>query len=137
MVDAAEVILRYISELASPPTSGRSFLVIDAYGRGVHTPSGEAYRETLLEGLRTFAQGADTALAIKTAPSASGAPTHPALNVAFADVGRIWDGVLGSNPGYRAFGYTSTESCTRCNNNGCTMDGMCDDPEHYFYWFPG
>ena len=62
MVDAANVILKYIKELAAPPTSGRSFLVVDAYGRGVHTPSGEAYRDALVAGLRAFAQGTDVHL---------------------------------------------------------------------------
>jgi hypothetical protein len=42
-------------------------------------------------------------------------------------VAYIWSGVLGSNPGYKAFGYTSTGAC----------DAMCDDPEHYFCWIPG
>ena len=55
------------------------------------------------------------------------------LNVAFADFSRIWDGVLGPDPGYEAFGYTSTDSCV----TGPTTAGSCDDPEHYFYWISG
>ncbi|KAJ3558213.1 hypothetical protein NM688_g1057 [Phlebia brevispora] len=119
---AAEVILAKIQLLAAEPTSARSFLLADAYGRGVHTPAGEAYRQTLFSGLYQLSLGQNISAPVK---------------VAFADIGKIWDGVLGPNPGYRAFGYTSTESCTLCNEHGCTMEGMCDDPAHYFYWIPG
>jgi len=59
----------------------------------------------------------------------------PYLSVAFVDFARIWDGVLGSDPGYQAFGYTSTESCVI--GDGTSTAGSCDDPEHYFYWIPG
>ena len=122
MQAAAEAILKQIRILADQPTAARSFLAVDVYGRGVHTPSGEAFRETLFMGLKGFAHG----LGI-SAP----------LNVAFVDFGRIWDGVLGPYPGYRAFGYSSTGWCAPCNEHGCTMDGMCGDPEHYFEWLPG
>ena len=46
---------------------------------------------------------------------------------------RFWDGVLGPDPGYKACGYTSTDSCA----NWPTAAGSCDDHEHYFYWIPG
>jgi len=58
----------------------------------------------------------------------------PSLNVAFANFARIWDGVLGSNPGYKAFGYTNSSSCLT-GDQGTV--GECDDPKHYFYWIEG
>ncbi|KAG0698546.1 hypothetical protein DFH29DRAFT_810190, partial [Suillus ampliporus] len=54
----------------------------------------------------------------------------PLLNVAFANFATIWDGMLGSHPGYEAFGYKDPGSCI-------VDDRMCDDPEHYFYWLYG
>ncbi len=122
MQAAAQVILSQIQILASPPTSARSFLLTDVYGRGVHTPSGEAYKQTIFSGLHGFYLGRNISAPIR---------------IAFADFSRIWDGVLGPDPGYEAFGYTSTDACTICNDSGCTTNGMCDDPEHYFYWIPG
>jgi hypothetical protein len=41
--EAAQVIINQIKILSSPPTNGRNFLVTDVYGRGVHTPDGDAY----------------------------------------------------------------------------------------------
>jgi len=58
----------------------------------------------------------------------------PSLNVAFADFARIWDGVLGDDPGYKAFGYTNSSSCLT-GDQGTV--GECDDPKHYFYWIVG
>ena len=121
MQAAAEVILKQIRVLADQPTAARSFLVVDVYGLGVHAPSGEAFKETLFLGLKGFIQGVGVA--------------EP-LNIAFADFGRIWDAVLGPYPGYKAFGYTSTDSCTPCHGYGCTAEGVCGDPDHYFYWLP-
>lgn len=122
MVKGAEVILAQIQNLTSAPTNARSFLLVDVYGRGVHTPDGEAYKHRLFSGLSDFHLGHNISTPIK---------------VAFADFSRIWDGVLGDDPGYKAFGYTTTDACIVCGDNGCPTDGMCDDPEHYFYWFPG
>jgi hypothetical protein len=113
--EAAQVIIDQIRILASPPTNGRDFLVTGVYGRGVHTPIGDAFTQRIFEGLRDLHYG----------PSS--------LNVAFVDFARIWDGVLGADPGHRAFGYTSTSNCV----NGPTTVGICNDPEHHFYWFAG
>ena len=41
--EAAQVIIDQIKILSSAPTNGRNFLVTDVYGRGVHTPAGDAY----------------------------------------------------------------------------------------------
>ncbi|KAF8425372.1 hypothetical protein L210DRAFT_3567550 [Boletus edulis BED1] len=54
-------------------------------------------------------------------------------NVAFANFATIWDGVLGSDPGYRAFGYVNTGPCSP----GPTTHSNCSDPDHYFEWFWG
>ncbi|KAI0032535.1 carbohydrate esterase family 16 protein [Vararia minispora EC-137] len=116
--EAAEELLSQIAILASPPTSGRSFLVTDVYGRGTHTATGEAWKQAVFDGLSAFHAG-------KNVP----AP----LNVAYGDFSHIWDGVLDGPPGYKAFGYKNTSSCVQ----GSTLDGECDDPTHYFYWIPG
>ena len=115
---AAQTIIEQINVLSSPPTNGRDFLVTDVYGRGMHTVAGDAYVQSIFDDLRDLHY------------------RDPArLNVAFADFSRIWDGVLGPDPGYEAFGYTSTESCVI--GDGKSTVGSCDDPEHYFYWIPG
>lgn len=101
--------------LSQPPTNARNFLITDAYGRGIQDAWGQAWLQSIFDGLIAFhAQ-------------------NPPLNVAFANFGTIWDGVLGSDPGYQAFGYVSTDAC----NPGPTTDGDCTDPDHYFYWFSG
>jgi len=114
--EAAQVIINQIKILSSPPTNGRSFLVTDVYGRGIHTATGDAYVQSIFDGLHDLHTGS------------------PSLNVAFANFARIWDGVLGPDPGYRAFGYTNTSSCIT-GDQGTVGD--CDDPKHYFYWIPG
>jgi len=114
--EAAQVVINQIKILSSPPTNGRFFLVTDVYGRGTHTVAGDAYVQSIFNGLND----------LRTAT--------PSLNVAFANFARIWDGVLGPVPGYRAFGYTNTSSCIT-GDDGTVGD--CDDPEHYFYWIPG
>ena len=61
----------------------------------------------------------------------------PKLDVAFAQFSRIWDGALGADPGYAAFGYVSTDACiVDCSIEFCSTEGMCDDPDHYFYYIP-
>ncbi|KAJ8473056.1 hypothetical protein ONZ51_g8100 [Trametes cubensis] len=70
--------------------------------------------------------------------NASAITGGPPLNFAFAEFSRIWDGVLGTDPGYAAFGYVSTDACiVDCTIQECTTNGMCDDPDHYFYYIPG
>ncbi|EMD36670.1 carbohydrate esterase family 16 protein [Gelatoporia subvermispora B] len=122
MPQAAQVILNQIQILAAPPTNARAFLITDVYGRGAHSAWGEAYKQSIYSGLAQYHDGTNI-----SAP----------INWAFANFAHIWDGVLDGPPGYRAFGYTNTSACTTCNDDGCTMVGMCDDAEHYFYWIPG
>ncbi|KII86154.1 carbohydrate esterase family 16 protein [Plicaturopsis crispa FD-325 SS-3] len=114
MPQAAQAILNQISILSSAPTNARAFLITDVYGRGAHSAAGEAYKQSIFDGLHAFHTNASR------------------LDVAFADFARIWDGVLDGPPGYEAFGYTSTDNCVQ----GATIDPECDDPEHYFYWIP-
>jgi phospholipase/lecithinase/hemolysin len=56
------------------------------------------------------------------------------LQYAFVDLKTLWDGVLGTNPGYAAFGYTNSGACTL---NSSTTAGACTDADHTFYWIPG
>lgn len=113
--EAAQDLLGQMTLLSQPPTNARNFLITDAYGRGIQDAWGQAWLQSIFDGLIAFhAQ-------------------NPPLNVAFANFGTIWDGVLGSDPGYQAFGYVSTDAC----NPGPTTDGDCTDPDHYFYWFSG
>ncbi|KAG6836178.1 hypothetical protein H0H93_010583, partial [Arthromyces matolae] len=119
MQAAAQALLGQIQLLASPPTNARNFMVLDVYGRGVHTPSGEAFKQTIYTGLSNFHAGNN----------------GTRLNVSYINFSTIWDGVLGSDPGYAAFGYTTTDSCVDCS--GCSSTQWCDDPDHYFYWISG
>jgi hypothetical protein len=129
MPQAAQTLLGQIKILASPPTNGRNFMVLDDYGRGTTAPSGEAFKQIIYTGLSTFHE---------TGVQVEGATDPVKLNISYIDFAVIWDGVLGASPGYKAFGYTSTDSCTQCTADlGCTTIGMCDDPNHYFYWIPG
>ncbi len=129
---AAQVILSQIRILASAPTNGRSFLVADVYGRGAHTPAGDAFVQTTFSGLHALHRG------VNSTGQGESEGEGPKLNVAFAEFARIWDGVLGEDPGYAAFGYVSTDACiVDCAQAPCQTDGMCDDPEHYFEYIPG
>ncbi|EJF57074.1 hypothetical protein DICSQDRAFT_112285 [Dichomitus squalens LYAD-421 SS1] len=132
---AAQVILSQIRILASAPTSARSFLVTDVYGRGTHTSAGDAMVQTIFSGLSDLNRGINST---GNGEGLNGKPPGPALKVAFAEFARIWDGVLDGSPGFEAFGYTSTDACiVDCSDTFCSTDGMCDDPDHYFYYIPG
>ncbi|KAF4579656.1 hypothetical protein EYR40_000167 [Pleurotus pulmonarius] len=115
MPQAAQVVLDQIRILSSPPTNGRSFLVVDVYGLQVHSTDGELWKQQIFDGLSQF-------------------HANSGLNVAFIDFSRIWDAVLNPQvpPGFRAFGFTSTDPC--CAVSQCTVSGECADPDHAFYW---
>ncbi|KAI0752416.1 hypothetical protein C8Q80DRAFT_1097312 [Daedaleopsis nitida] len=128
---AARVILSQIRILASAPTNAHSFLVADVYGLGTHSPAGDAFVQTVFSGLH------DLHLGTNSTGHNEAAGDGPKLNVAFAEFSRIWDGVLGPDPGFQAFGYVSTDACiVDCSIEFCGTDGMCDDPDHYFYYIP-
>ena len=121
--------------LASSPTSARNFLVTDVYGRGTHTSAGDAMVQTIFSGLHDLSRGINSTGA---GEGLNGKPLGPRLTVAFAEFARIWDGVLDGTPGFEAFGYVSTDACvTDCSITFCGTDGMCSDPDHYFYYIPG
>ena len=129
------MILSQIRILASAPTSARSFLVTDVYGRGTHTAAGDAMVQTIFSGLSDLHRGINST---GNGEGLNGNPPGPKLKVAFAEFARIWDGVLDGPPGYQAFGYVSTDACiVDCSDTFCSTDGMCDDPDHYFYYIPG
>ncbi len=132
---AAQVILSQIRILASSPTSARKFLVTDVYGRGTHTTAGDAMVQTIFSGLHDLSRGINSTGA---GEGIDGKPPGPQLTFAFAEFARIWDGVLDGTPGFEAFGYVSTDACiTDCSITFCGTDGMCSDPDHFFYYIPG
>ncbi|KAH7909169.1 hypothetical protein BJ138DRAFT_1173810 [Hygrophoropsis aurantiaca] len=147
---AAHSLVSQIRLLASPPTNARDFLVTDVYGRGRKDKWGEEWVKEVYARLgelagykRSPSDDFDTAFdslnsttslvsdsrsqTIRQAPSS----LIPQLNIAFTSFAPIWAGVLGPDPGYRAFGYTSTRECV---GDGARI---CDDPGGAFYWFAG
>ncbi|KAI3608190.1 thermolabile hemolysin [Moniliophthora roreri] len=116
---AAEAVLTQIDILSSAPTNGRSFMVLDVYGRGSTNPAGEDFKQTIYNGL-----------------AQRHSKTLSPLNVAFVDYARIWNGVLGEVPGYKASGHTSTGQCVDCSSD-CDENGWCKDAAHHFYWVYG
>jgi len=112
MPQAAQTLLDQIQILASPPTNARNFMVLDVYGRGTSAPSGEAFKQFIYTGLSTFHQ---------TGLRANDTIGLVRLNISYINFANIWDGVLGTDPGFQAFGYTNTDSCTQCTADlGCT-----------------
>jgi hypothetical protein len=90
--------------------------VLDDYGRGSSSATGDAYKQAVFSGLRSLVRPGGLA------------------GYAFADLKYIWNGVLGAAPGYAAFGYTSDGACVA---NSSSIAGECGDPAHTFYWIPG
>ena len=106
------------------------FLVLDVYGLGTHTPAGDAFMQTVFSGLEGLHHGINS-----TGKGEEG--NGPRLHFAFAELSRIWDGVFGDDPGFEAFGYRTTDACiVNCSLEFCSTDGMCDDPDHHFYYIP-
>lgn len=103
-----------ILELVSSPIFAKNILIVDNYGRGTTTAAGQQYKADLYSGAHALG-------------------SKFGVNVAFADLSNIWNAVLGPNPGYAAFGYTSPGACV---SNVSTV-GECADPDHTFYWMPG
>ncbi|KAF9035124.1 carbohydrate esterase family 16 protein [Panaeolus papilionaceus] len=112
---AAQNIAYNIWTLTSSPTYAKNILIVDNYGRGETSQLGEDYKAELfsaLEPIRRVLKG----------------------NVGFVDLSTLWKGVLGSNPGYQAFGYTNPGSCLPGTSS---TSGACADPARTFYWTPG
>ncbi|KAJ8456852.1 hypothetical protein ONZ45_g18553 [Pleurotus djamor] len=116
LYNVAGTIIYTILRLISYPTYAKHILVVDNYGRGVlETPSGDAFKEGIYAGLNTL-------------------HTRYGINVGFVDLKTVWDGVLGSSPGYQAFGFTSKGACLQ---SPTSTSGACSSPDSTFSWFPG
>jgi len=113
---AASEVIAQIQKLAASPTNGKNFLVLDNYGRGSQSTNGDAWKQAVFSGLSTLrSQG---------------------LNVAFVDFAPLWTAVLGTTPGFAAFGYTNPSSCLP-NLSQTDLSGECSAPNTSFYWLPG
>lgn len=94
--------------LADSPLYAKNILVVDNYGRGNVTDEGEIYKQDLFDGIGTLTK------------------KFTDVNVGFINFENLWTAVLGTDPGYEAFRYTSSGACTV---NETTTVGQCDDPE--------
>ncbi|KAJ7734436.1 carbohydrate esterase family 16 protein [Mycena metata] len=113
---AAAELITQIQQLAAAPTRAKNILVLDDYGRGTHSATGDAFKQAVFNGLSTLrAQG---------------------LNVAFVDFAPLWDAVLGTSPGFAAFGYNTSGACIP-NLEQTNLTGECSTPLNSFYWLPG
>ncbi|KAJ7032603.1 carbohydrate esterase family 16 protein [Mycena alexandri] len=115
---AAAELLTQIKQLAAAPTNAKNIVVLDDYGRGSHSATGDAFKQAVFSGLSTLrAQG---------------------LNVAFVDFAPLWDAVLGASPGFAAFGYDTSGSCIP-NLSQTDLAGECSTPLNSFLlasWTP-
>ncbi|KAF8191021.1 carbohydrate esterase family 16 protein [Mycena galopus ATCC 62051] len=113
---AAAELLAQIQQLAAAPTNAKNILVLDDYGRGKAAPTGDAWKQAVFNGLSTLrAQG---------------------LNVAFVDFAPLWTAVLGTSPGFAAFGYKTVGPCIP-DLEQTDLSGECSTPLNTFYWLPG
>ncbi|KAJ6546038.1 hypothetical protein DFH09DRAFT_1508309 [Mycena vulgaris] len=113
---AAAELLAQIQQLAAAPTKAKNIIVLDDYGRGGHSATGDAWKQAVFNGLSTLrSQG---------------------LNVAFVDFAPLWNGVLGTSPGFAAFGYKTSGACIP-NLSQTDLSGECATPLNSFYWLPG
>ncbi|KAJ7143907.1 carbohydrate esterase family 16 protein [Mycena epipterygia] len=113
---AAAELLTQIQQLTAAPTNAKNILVLDDYGRGTHAATGDAWKQAVFSGLSTLrAQG---------------------LNVAYVDFAPLWDAVLGTSPGFAAFGYKTSGACIP-NLEQTDLSGECATPLNSFYWLPG
>lgn len=100
---------------ASPYISVTDVLIVDNSGYGNPTEASNTFRSTVFSSLNSL-------------------KNKWGLKIAYVDLSHLWQGVQGSNPGYKAFGYTSPGACTK---NNVTTAGACTDPFHTFEWIPG
>ncbi|KAJ7143918.1 carbohydrate esterase family 16 protein, partial [Mycena epipterygia] len=116
LLQAAAELITQIQQLAAAPTNAKNILVLDDYGRGTHAATGDAWKQAVFNGLSTLrAQG---------------------LNVAYVDFAPLWDAVLGTSPGFAAFGYKTDGACIP-NLEQTDLSGECATPLNSFYWLPG
>ncbi|KAJ7444342.1 carbohydrate esterase family 16 protein [Mycena latifolia] len=89
----------------------QNIVVLDDYGRGSHSTTGDAFKQAVFAGLTPLrAQG---------------------LNVAFVDFAPLWDAVLGTTPGFETPG-----ACIP-NLSQTDLSGECSTLLNSFYWLPG
>ncbi|SJL18739.1 uncharacterized protein ARMOST_22339 [Armillaria ostoyae] len=100
--------------MADSPLFAKNILVVDNYGRGNVTSYGNEYKQSVFDGLGTLY-------------------SNRGANVGFVDLGNLWAAVLGTNPGYEAFGYVSAGACTV---DDTTTEGQCNNPDETFYYIP-
>ncbi|KAJ7803613.1 carbohydrate esterase family 16 protein [Mycena olivaceomarginata] len=113
---AAAELLTQIKQLAATPTLVKNIVVLDNYGRGGHSATGDTWKQAVFAGLTPLcAQG---------------------LNVAFVDFVPLWDAVLGTTPGFTVFGYKTSGACIP-NLSQTDLSGECATPLNLFYWLPG
>ncbi|KAJ7444333.1 carbohydrate esterase family 16 protein [Mycena latifolia] len=113
---AAAELLTQIKQLAAAPTNTKNIVVLDDYGRGSHSTTGDAFKQAVFAGLTPLhAQG---------------------LNVAFVDFVPLWDAILGTTPGFAAFGYKTSGACIPTLSQ-TDLSGECSTPLNSFYWLPG
>ncbi|KAJ7254774.1 hypothetical protein C8J57DRAFT_1236503 [Mycena rebaudengoi] len=113
---AAAGLLTQIKQLAAAPTNAKNIIVLDDYGRGSHSTNGDAFKQAVFAGLSPLrAQG---------------------LNVAFVDFAPLWTAVLGTTPGFAAFGYKTSGACIPTSTQ-TDLSGECSTPLNSFYWLPG
>ncbi|KAJ7311630.1 hypothetical protein DFH08DRAFT_822402 [Mycena albidolilacea] len=113
---AAAEHLAQIKQLAAAPTLAKNIVVLDDYGRGGHSATGDVWKQAVFAGLNPLrAQG---------------------LNVAFVDFAPLWEAVLGTTPGFAAFGYKTSGACIP-NLSQTDLSGECVTRLNSFYWLPG
>ncbi|KAF8514791.1 hypothetical protein JB92DRAFT_2917919 [Gautieria morchelliformis] len=116
---AAQTVLNQIDLLSSPPTNARSFLVLDVYGIGSQSASGDTYKQAIFSGLNARRNSA----------------MSPSFRVAFVDFAPMWSAIIDNQPpGFKAFGYTSNQFCDIGPGPCCDPPNICPDPDHTFYW---
>ncbi|PPR06184.1 hypothetical protein CVT24_000726 [Panaeolus cyanescens] len=112
---AAQNIAYNILTVTSYPTYAKHILIVDNYGRGETSQIGEDFKAEVFSALQPLR-------------------TRWKINVGFVDLSTLWKGILGTSPGYQAFGYTNPGSCLPSTSS---TSGACADPARTFYWTPG
>ena len=112
--DAAETIAYQTLVISSGPAFAKDILILDNYGLGASSSAGDQYKAAVFSSLNAMYSKLE-------------------LNVGFVDFAGLWDGVMSSSPGYKAFGYTSDGACL---SSSTSIKGECASPATTFYWIP-
>ncbi|KAJ7622435.1 hypothetical protein FB45DRAFT_927773 [Roridomyces roridus] len=114
--EAAADLLALIKQLTSAPTNAKNIVVLDDYGRGTDAATGDAWKQAVFTGL--------------------GALHSTGINVAYVDFAPLLTAVMGTKPGFAAFGYDTVGPCIP-NLSQTNLTGECGTPLNTFYWLPG